>query len=272
MICEPPKKKPCQIQSIDESPTTSDIFDSNIISFKEDTHQNIPIIFVSNESGNTTEAKRDDSPSFRNTSSLTTVTYETSGVCTDDGDASTTNKSENNYQFSPITDFDLECFLKGDILGHALLHKAQKACLSNSDRDKLSELVIKHCINKYGRLSNESLKIIADKIEKSIVNEKSSTYYIAPVRKNKSLKNISERSRGKLSDKQRNLLWLINSLNTKDKRTKEQQTINPPDKTEGKILISSLLNLTNAFHLLSRYNPGGPKQPYMVKTKSGTRQ
>lgn len=100
--------------------------------------------------------------------------------------------------------------MKGDVIGQALLLKPR---FTNSDRDRLSELIIKHLINKYGRLNNEALNILAKKIEETFTNEKSSTYFVPPIPKSRSTKNTSERSRGKLADKQRNLFFLINSIN-----------------------------------------------------------
>lgn len=158
-----------------------------------------------------------------NTQTDTTVTYETSGY-----ESGETSRKSNVLicSLSSVSDFQLDTFLKSDIVGQALLSKSHRQPLTNHDRDKLSELLIKHLVNKFVRLSNEDLKILSKKIEQTIPNEKASTYFVQPIPKSKSVRNISERSRGKLADKQRNLLWLISSINREEKSIRDKNLSN----------------------------------------------
>ncbi|CAG9771512.1 unnamed protein product [Ceutorhynchus assimilis] len=74
-----------------------------------------------------------------------------------------------------------DTFLNEDIIGQALMQKAKKVPLNNADRDRLAEIIIKPLLNKFQRLGKDDLKILAQKIEKSIPGEKTSTYYVPAI-------------------------------------------------------------------------------------------
>lgn len=189
----------------------------------------MPIIFIDNQQ--TIEDLSENSNIVSNATATDTTLTLTSGYAT--GSTISILDSEEESSYSLISEFDLIGFLKSDIVGQAILLKSNKQTLSNLDRDRLAELIIKHLVNKYKRLTKEDLSLLANKIEEAIPNEKSSTYFIAPIPKNKSLKNISERSRGKLADKQRNLLWIISNLK-KENRSKKDSCNNETEQPSEK--------------------------------------
>lgn len=121
--------------------------------------------------------------------------------------------SSTGLQHSSLSPFDLERFLKNDILGEGILVKGTTVGLNNSDRDKFSELLIKHLINQHGKLlTQEDFLILANKINNIFPKEYIATYYVAPICKTMSSKNVHEKARGKLVDKQRNLLYMVRKL------------------------------------------------------------
>lgn len=123
---------------------------------------------------------------------------------------------------SAIKHFDLEGFLKADIFGNALLCKGMKENLSPVDRDRLCELLIKHLLNRYGKLTSAELRFLSEKIQNLFPGEFEHTYFVAPIKKCDSSRNISEKAKGKLVDKQRNLLYILRSLSkVKDKQKTE---------------------------------------------------
>lgn len=170
---------------------------------------NYPIIFTINEEQD-----------LCNTSSATTETITT--------DPSSLGSSvAENRERSYVVDFDLKQFIITDIVGEALLYKAGTTGLNNCDRDRLCELLVKHLINKYGKLSTADFVALSKKIELTIPNEKSSTYFVAAIPKGISSKKTHEKAKGKLVDKQRNLLYLIKKI----KQAEEQNV--PTDDVDG---------------------------------------
>lgn len=146
----------------------------------------------------------------RSISRATTETISTSD------DTSTSSgafqEKSTGVQHSSLSPFDIERFLKNDILGEGILVKGINVGLNNSDRDKLSELLIKHLVNQHGKLTQEDFLILANKINNIFPKEHVSTYYVAPIYKTMSSKNVHEKARGKLVDKQRNLLYMVKKL------------------------------------------------------------
>lgn len=109
-------------------------------------------------------------------------------------------------------EFDLNLCLERDIVGQAILAKCKTSTLTNTDRDRLAELVVKYLMNKYGTLGNRELHFVATEFERLLPGEKRSTYFIESIKKRNSMRNVSERARGKLVDKQRNLLYMVRKL------------------------------------------------------------
>lgn len=126
---------------------------------------------------------------------------------------------------------EVEKIIRADVIGLALIEKAKKKPLTNTDRDRISELVIAAQINKYKKLDHEQIEILAEKICTLFSNEKKSTYYVPPIRKCQSKSNKSERARGKLVEKYRNKLHLLKSLNA------ENAKITKPTEEEGEKYI-----------------------------------
>lgn len=120
---------------------------------------------------------------------------------------------------SVITDYiDIESILKKDLIGRALLQKGLKNILNNSDRDKISDILVAKLLNTFnGKLTQQQFNTIAQNLVKIIPGEKKTTYFIPPIKKKDSLRNKSEPARGKLVEKYRNKLHLIRSLeNSRD--------------------------------------------------------
>ncbi|XP_031359496.1 uncharacterized protein LOC116183035 [Photinus pyralis] len=136
---EPPEKKQ-RVELHDES------YDTTLT-------DNIPIIFLENNfealarpsTSNAVEAIYD---TISQTSDTVTVTdTSTASSCT-------VYERKSDIQMSALNNFDLEKFLKNDILGEALLVKGTKLnAFNNGDRDRLCELLIKHLLNEHKKLS-----------------------------------------------------------------------------------------------------------------------
>lgn len=153
------------------------------------------------------------------------------------------------------THFDLNSCLQKDIVGQAILAKSTSSTLTNSDRDRLAELVMKYLLNKYGSLVNDDLHFVASEIERLLPGEKSSTYFIESIKKRNSLRNISERARGKLVDKQRNLLYMIRKLAAKEHQENLGNCSSPVEKGKLTLIgISIIETAANDLELLLHTN------------------
>jgi len=106
--------------------------------------------------------------------------------------------------------FDLKNLLNSHMLGKAILLKYEKTkYIDNKDRNHLCDIIICHFLNEEKRLNNSTISILADKIVEIFKCEKRSTYFVSPIRKNKSRHNRPEIARGKLIDKHRNKLTML---------------------------------------------------------------
>lgn len=148
------------------------------------------------------------------------------------------DSSSSNASFRPgsvLNNFDLNEFIKTDIFGQALLVKAQREGLANVDRDRSADLLVRPLMNKHGKLSSDDFEILSNKIAEIFPREKSSTYYVPAIRKHYSRRLQSEKARGKLIDKQRNLLHLLRLLSNSDAYDviSEGATSTIPDKTNN---------------------------------------
>lgn len=144
--------------------------------------------------------------------SISLATTETISCSSQAASSSTSVERENTFQKTSIGNFDLIDFLKNDLLGDAILYKSTKFKLDNTDRDRLCEILIKHLIHHYGKLNAEDFLVLSKKIVNAFPRELCSTYYVAAIPKTLSTKHEHEKARGKLIDKQRNLLYLIKRL------------------------------------------------------------
>lgn len=223
--------------------TNLEISEQNLVVSESTSNIEEPSVIVINELGEITQNDvilHSNQQYDEGISTATTLTYVESSSSS--GNASDLSyKSDDKFSPEVISSFDLKEFLNSDIIGQALLSKNQ---FTNSDRDRLSEILTKHMINKHGRLNNDSLNILAKKIVEVFPTEKSCTYFIPPVPKCRSLKNISERSRGKLVDKQRNLFWLISTINKGEKSITKEKAIPTTENDEG-ILVFSYESICN---------------------------
>lgn len=112
-----------------------------------------------------------------------------------------------------VTSVDVKAILSNDFVGNALLLKGLNRILSNSDRDRIADILISAFLNTYkGRLNHQHFRIIAQKIATLIPGEKVTTYFVEPIKKKDSPRKHSEPARGKLIEKYRNKLHLIKKL------------------------------------------------------------
>lgn len=202
-----------------EGESTSDLKDDEIASLS-----NIPIIYVEDLSPGTSQniQQFDESASLASTSETYSDTTSSSAKI----------EQGNTYKKPSIGNFDLINFLKNDIVGEALLCKAAKFKLDNTDRDRLCEMLMKELINEHGKLNAEDFFVLSKKIVNAFPLELCSTYYIAAVPKTVSIKHEHEKARGKLIDKQRNLLYLIKRLK-QNNPTEEEKTFNIEGKASA---------------------------------------
>lgn len=85
------------------------------------------------------------------TSVFTTVTWDSAFTFTSDSTISAFSKKIN-----------LKEVFSTDLIGLALMQKGKVHPLSISDRDKISDIVVTHCMNIEKRLSSEQFSIIAE--------------------------------------------------------------------------------------------------------------
>lgn len=151
-------------------------------------------------------------PVDTSTTADTSTTVDDTNTTLTVSSGSTTHALEKRCSRLQIENFDLEEFLKKDILGKALLAKGLRSGLSAVDRDRLTDIIIRNLLNEYGKLGGTELEILSKKIEKVFPREFHYTYFVPAITKGKSNQNISEKAKGKLIDKQRNLLYLLKTL------------------------------------------------------------
>lgn len=181
-----------------------------------------PIIIVSNQTDAVDNLEETDGINILDDTSNTTHYAEniTLAIADDTNDASTVTISSTSIPSvldrcssrHLIEKFDLEEFLKKDFLGEALLAKGLRTSLSAVDRDRLTDIIIRNLLNQYGRLGFAELEILSKKIEKVFPREFHYTYFVPAITKGRSNQNVSEKAKGKLVDKQRNLLYLLKTL------------------------------------------------------------
>lgn len=116
-----------------------------------------------------------------------------------------------------VKSLDIKATLENDFVGNALLLKGKTKQLSNTDRDRISDILISAFLNEYkDRLTHHHFRIISNKIVALIPGEKSSTYFVEPIKKKDSARHKSEPARGKLIEKYRNKLHLIKKIGKED--------------------------------------------------------
>ncbi|CAG5096521.1 Protein of unknown function [Cotesia congregata] len=76
----------------------------------------------------------------------------------------------------------------------------------------LCEIIVIYCLQKNLTLINEDFEELAEKIVNLFPAECIQTFYVPPVKKKNSLRQVSQISKGKLVDKYRNTLTTIRSL------------------------------------------------------------
>lgn len=146
---------------------------------------------------------------------------------TETKDSDFTMISETSTEFRK--DVNLESLLSADVIGQALVQKSKCKSLTNADRDRISDIVVTHCLNKYKKMDHEQFDVLAGNIVKLFSNEKKSTYFIPPIKKSNSSRQKSERARGKLVEKYRNKLHLLKLLSGEINTTARNTT----EKTSG---------------------------------------
>lgn len=177
-----------------------------------------------------------------------TVTYKTDSTST--SSTSTSSYYPQKYLINDITSldkFDLKDFLNQDLVGQALLGKSGQHEFCNADRDRLCDMIISYFINKYHKLQSVHFRILARKIAELFPKEKPTTYFVSPVPKRLSRKRKSEAARGKLVDKYRNKLHLINVIlgdsNNKKNSEEPKDNIDTNEATnEGKLPFHSFIS------------------------------
>ncbi|CAG9764339.1 unnamed protein product [Ceutorhynchus assimilis] len=120
----------------------------------------------------------------------------------------------NPIQASTSGEVDLRQLFSENVLGQALIEKSKSRGLINADRDRISDIVITHCLNKFEKMDHAQFDLLAENLAKLFPTEKKSTYFIPPIKKKDSRRKKSERARGKLVEKYRNKRHLLKSLST----------------------------------------------------------
>lgn len=168
--------------------------------------ETLPVIFINEESLNNNEETLATPSCSKN--SISSVGSTSASTITIDSDFSLSSPSP------PIIEYiDVKAILSKDLIGQALLQKGNTKNLTNSDRDKISDILVTSLLNSFsGKLSADHFKIISEKLVTLFPNEKQSTYYIAAILKKNSFRNKSEAARGKLVEKYRNKLHLLKKL------------------------------------------------------------
>lgn len=115
---------------------------------------------------------------------------------------------------SKLFDVDLKTILEEHPIGKELLLLCGKKNVSLEAQwiSVLCDIIVIHCLKHNITLTNEDTKELARKIVELFPAECVQTFYVPPVKKKDSLRNVSEISKGKLIDTYRNTLALIRTL------------------------------------------------------------
>ncbi|KAH0534703.1 hypothetical protein KQX54_007113 [Cotesia glomerata] len=93
-----------------------------------------------------------------------------------------------------------------------LIAKKEKITLEAQWISYLCEIIVIDCLKKGLILQNEDIEELAVKIVEVFPSECTQTFYVDPVKKKDSLRQVSIVAKGKLTDKYRNILKLIRTL------------------------------------------------------------
>lgn len=137
-----------------------------------------------------------------------------------DAGSSTTYYNSDSDTFSTGESFidesklDVKAILSKDFIGQALLQKGLAKSLNNSERDRLSDILVSHFLNNFQhqKLNFNVFRVLSNNIVKLLPTEKESTYFMPPILKKDSFRQKSEPARGKLIEKYRNKLHLVRTL------------------------------------------------------------
>lgn len=174
---------------MDQPPSKIQIIEETNGVGQEAPTNNIPIIFVSSP------IRADDSTTPLSSAPSSTVASISEGTL--DSDFSLTQESP-----VVIENIDIKSILTKDFIGHALLQKGLSNTLTNSDRDRICDILVTSFVNTFkGKLNRHHFDILSQKLIQIFPNEKKSTYFINPILKKNSTRNKSEPARGKLGKK-----------------------------------------------------------------------